>query len=145
MELYKIIKENFNKMAKKYSLVIKELSDNETVIYSNDYILSFEIHSSELDFSYIERTKEGSLLQYYNFGSFIAYSTEIDTRNKVNIMEISELEKQIKIYESTLKNKFDDLLKNNKSWIEEYKNFILYAPPRDVTEIKKDVYKGLNI
>ena len=54
MELYKIIKENFNKMAKKYSLVIKELSDNETVIYSNDYILSFEIHSSELDFSYIE-------------------------------------------------------------------------------------------
>lgn len=145
MELYKIIKENFNKMAKKYSLVIKELSDNETVIYSNDYILSFEIHSSELDFSYIERTKEGSLLQYYNFGSFIAYSTEADTRNKVNIMEISELEKQIKIYESTLKNKFDDLLKNNKSWIEEYKNFTLYAPPRDVTEIKKDVYEGLNI
>ena len=55
------------------------------------------------------------------------------------------MEKQIKIYESTLKNKFDDLLKNNKSWIEEYKNFILYAPPRDVTEIKKDVYEGLNI
>ena len=144
MELYKVIKEEFKDIAKKYTLAIKELSDNETVVYSNDYIVSFEMHSSELDLSYIERTEEGRQLQYYNFGSFIAYLTEPDTRNEVNMMELSSLEKQIKIYQTTLKNKFVDLLENNKLWMEEYKKFILYAPPRDITEIKK-IYEKLNV
>lgn len=144
MELYKIIKEDFNEIANNYSLVIEELSENEIVIYSNDYILSFEMHSAELDLSYIERTEEGRLLQYYNFGSYIAHIAEPDTRNKVDIMRISNLEKQIKLYEITLKNKLIDLLKNDKSWIKTYENFLLYAQPRDVTEIKK-IYKKLRI
>lgn len=144
MELYKVIKEDFNEIAKNYALVIQELSENETVIYSSDYIFSFEMHASELELSYIERTKEGKLLQYYNFGSFIAYVTDPTTRDRINKMKISDLEKQIKIYEITLKNKFVDLLKNDKLWMKAYEKFILYAPPRDVTEIKK-IYEKLSI
>lgn len=142
MELFNVVEDEFNDIAQKYSLCIKELSENETIIYSNDFILSFEIHASELSLSYIEMTQDGRMIQYYNIGSFIAYLASSDVRDEVSLMEISNMEKQIKIYHITIKNNFEDLFANSKAWLNDYKKFFLSVSPRDVTEIKK-IYKTL--
>lgn len=138
-----MIKDEFSEVIKEFSLEIKKISESETIIFSEKYILSFEFHSSELDLSYIERIESGKLLQYYNFGSFVAFMTEPKERDIINAMNISELEKQIKIFENTLKNVFGDLLKGGNSWKEGYKKFVLFTLPRDVSNIKQSIYNGI--
>ncbi len=142
MEFKVCIMNSFGDIIEKYFLKIYEFSENEIVVFSNEYIFSFEKHASELVFTYIEKLKDGRLIQYYNFDSFIAFSADSDERENINKKAISGLEKQLLLYAKTIERKYDSLLKGEESWKDEYRNFILYNPPRDVTDIKYVTYKG---
>lgn len=136
MELYEIIESEFSELAEKFSLHIKAVSNYETVLYSNDFIISFVSHASEFEVSYIEITKNGRMIEYYNFGSYIAFITSSEVREKVNSLSIDGIKKTVKICQMTINNNAQDIFINKMAWLNGYENFILYDAPRDITDFK---------
>lgn len=127
----------FDKIIKKYNLHAKIISNNEVVLFSLKYVLSFLLHSSELELVYIEKRSDGELYQY-NIDSFIANSISEEDRIflEVNLKERSKIEKELILLACTLEKKWDELLLGGKDWIRDFQGFILFIPPRNVTKLK---------
>jgi hypothetical protein len=56
-----------------YNLRVSIISENEVVLFCEKYILSFLLHSAELEMVYIEKRENEELYQY-NIDSYIAHS-----------------------------------------------------------------------
>ena len=127
----------FGTIMKKYNLQAKYISNNEVILFSSKYVLSFLLHSSELELVYIEKREDGELYQY-NIDSFIANSISEEDRICLNenLQERSRIEKELILLAFALGKKWDELLSGGKDWIKEYQNFILFIPPRNVTKLK---------
>lgn len=127
----------FGTIMKKYNLQAKYISNNEVILFSSKYVLSFLFHSSELELVYIEKREDGELYQY-NIDSFIANSISEEDRICLNenLQERSRIDKELILLAFTLEKKWDELLSGGKDWIKEYQNFILFIPPRNVTKLK---------
>ena len=143
MELKEIVIYAFESIIKKYNMQSSIISENEVVLFSDKYILSFLRHSGVLELVYIEKKEDGELYQY-NIDSFIANSISEEARMQIKerLKEESKTEKDLALLAYTLEKKWDDLLLGGKEWIKEYKNFLLYIPARNVTQLIEKKYKG---
>ena len=143
MELQEIVIHAFENIITKYNLQSSIISENEVVLFSDNYILSFLRHSDELEMVYVEKKENGELYQY-NIDSFIANS--ISDEDRLQIKERFQKKSQAEIYlellAHTLEKKWNDLLLGGKEWIKEYQNFLLYIPARNVTQLIEKKYKG---
>ena len=146
MELIEIVIHAFESIIKKYNMQSSIISENEVVLFSDKYILSFLQHSGELEMVYIEKKEDGDLYQY-NIDSFIANSISEEARMQIKerLKKESKTEIDLALFAYTLEKKWDDLLLGGKEWIKEYQNFLLYIPARNVTQlteknIKENVY-----
>ena len=143
MELQEIVIHAFENIITKYNLQSSIISENEVVLFSDNYILSFLRHSNELEMVYVEKKEDGELYQY-NIDSFIANS--ISDEDRLQIKERFQKKSQAEIYlellAHTLEKKWNDLLLGGKEWIKEYQNFLLYIPARNVTQLTEKKYKG---
>ena len=110
---------------------------------SSKYILSFLVHSAELELIYIEKRENKELYQY-NIDSFIAYSIFEKDRSQIKNFWInsSKLEIELELLAYTLEKKWGKLLLGEKAWMKEYEDFMLYIPARNVTGLKEKSYKG---
>ena len=142
MELIEIVIHAFESIIKKYKMQSSIISENEVVLFSDKYILSFLRHSGELEMVYIEKKEDGDLYQY-NIDSFIANSIseearmQIKERLKKESQKESKTEIDLALLAYTLEKKWDDLLLGGKEWIKEYQDFLLYIPERNVTQLKE--------
>lgn len=143
MELIEIVIHAFESIIKKYNMQSSIISENEVVLFSDKYILSFLRHSGELEMVYIEKKADGDLYQY-NIDSFIAnsISEEVRMQIKERLKKESKTEIDLALLAYTLEKEWDDLLLGGKEWIKEYQNFLLYIPARNVTQLKEKQYKG---
>lgn len=143
MELIEIVIHAFESIIKKYNMQSSIISENEVVLFSDKYILSFLRHSGELEMVYIEKKADGDLYQY-NIDSFIANSISVEARMQIKerLKKESKTEIDLALLTYTLEKKWDDLLLGGKEWIKEYQNFLLYIPARNVTQLKEKQYKG---
>lgn len=138
MELIEIVIHAFESIIKKYNMQSSIISENEVVLFSDKYILSFLRHSGELEMVYIEKKEDGDLYQY-NIDSFIANSISEEARMQIKerLKKESKTEMDLALLAYTLEKKWDDLLLGGKEWIKEYQNFLLYIPARNVTQLKE--------
>lgn len=143
MELEKIVTHAFESIIKKYSMQSSIISENEVVLFSDKYILSFLRHSGELEMVYVEKKEDGELYQY-NIDSFIANSISEEDRMQIKerLQKESKTEIDLALLAYILEKKWGDLLLGGKEWIKEYKNFLLYIPARNVTQLKEKKYRG---
>lgn len=143
MELEKLVIHAFESIIKKYNMQSSIISENEVVLFSDKYILSFLCHSGELEMVYVEKKEDGELYQY-NIDSFIANAISDEDRMQVRerLQKKSKAEIDLVLLAYTLEKKWDDLLLGGKGWIKEYQNFLLYIPARNVTQLKENKYKG---
>lgn len=145
MELEKLVIHTFESIIKKYSMQSSIISENEVVLFSDKYILSFLRHSGELELVYVEKKEDGELYQY-NIDSFIAnsISEEDRTRIKERLKKESktEIDLDLALLAYILEKKWSDLLLGGKEWKKEYQNFLLYIPARNVTQLKEKKYRG---
>ncbi|MBD5550611.1 MAG: hypothetical protein HDQ96_05460 [Lachnospiraceae bacterium] len=143
MELIEIVIHAFESIIKKYNMQSSIISENEVVLFSDKYILSFLRHAGELEMVYIEKKEDGDLYQY-NIDSFIANSISEEARMQIKerLKKESKTEIDLALLAYTLEKKWDDLLLGGKEWIKEYQNFLLYIPARNVTQLKEKKYKG---
>ena len=143
MELIEIVIHAFESIIKKYNMQSSIISENEVVLFSDKYILSFLRHSGELEMVYIEKKEDGDLYQY-NIDSFIANSISEEARMQIKerLKKESKTEIDLALLAYTLEKKWDDLLLGGKEWIKEYQNFLLYIPARNITQLKEKKYKG---
>ena len=143
MELIEIVIHAFESIIEKYNMQSSIISENEVVLFSDKYILSFLRHSGELEMVYIEKKEDGDLYQY-NIDSFIANSISEEARMQIKerLKKESKTEMDLALLAYTLEKKWDDLLLGGKEWIKEYQNFLLYIPARNVTQLKEKKYKG---
>ena len=143
MELENSIKKFFEKIIEIYNLRISIISENEVVLFSDNYILSFLLHSAELELVYIEKRENKELYQY-NIDSFITYSISDEDRMKIKsfLINVSKLELELGLLAYILEKKWGELLLGGNRWIQEYENFMLYIPARNVTRLKEKSYKG---
>ncbi|MDE7444703.1 MAG: hypothetical protein K2N15_03210 [Lachnospiraceae bacterium] len=143
MELIEIVIHAFESIIKKYNMQSSIISENEVVLFSDKYILSFLRHSGELEMVYIEKKEDGDLYQY-NIDSFIANSISEEARMQIKerLKKESKTEIDLALLAYTLEKKWDDLLLGGKEWIKEYQNFLLYIPARNVTQLIEKKYKG---
>ena len=143
MELIKIVIHAFESIIKKYNMQSSIISENEVVLFSDKYILSFLRHLGELEMVYIEKKEDGDLYQY-NIDSFIANSISEEARMQIKerLKKESKTEIDLALLAYTLEKKWDDLLLGGKEWIKEYQNFLLYIPARNVTQLIEKKYKG---
>ena len=137
MELEKIVLCAFEKIIIKYNLQTTLLSENEMHLFSDKYILLFLLHSAELEMVYIEKRGDGELYQYNNIDSFILYSVSEEDRIQIKerLENKSKIEIKLGLLACTLEKRWNELLLGGKQWMEEYQNFILYIPPRNVTKL----------
>lgn len=144
MKLIEIVIHAFESIIKKYNLQSSIISEEEVVLFSDKYILSFLRHSGELQMVYIEKKEDGDLYAYYNIDSFIANSVSDEARMQIKerLKRESKTEIHLTLIAYTLEKKWDDLLLGGKEWIKEYQNFLLYIPPRNVTQLLEKRYKG---
>lgn len=142
MDLEKIVICTFQGIINKYDMQSAIISENEVVLFTDKYILSFLYHSGELEMVYIEKKENGELYQY-NIDSFIAYS--ISEEDRIQIKERLQKETKIvielELLSCTLEKKWEDLLLGGKEWVKEFQNFLLYVPVRNVTKIKEEKYR----
>lgn len=133
----------FERIIEKYNLQSSIISENEVVLFSDKYILSFLCHSGELEMVYVEKKENGELYQY-NIDSFIAYSISEQDRMQIKerLKQGSKMEIELELLACTLEKKWDNLLLGGKEWIKEYQNFLLYIPARNVTQLKEKKYRG---
>ncbi|MDE6947244.1 MAG: hypothetical protein K2P14_08695 [Anaeroplasmataceae bacterium] len=140
-----IVIQAFEGIIKKYNMQSSIISENEVVLFSDKYILSFLRHSGELEMVYIEKKENGDLYQY-NIDSFIANSISEEARMQIKERlkkeSATEIDLELALLAYTLEKKWDDLLLGGKGWIKEYQNFLLYIPARNVTQLKEKKYKG---
>ena len=138
MEFEKIVISIFERIIKKYNLQAKLVSPNEMILFSDKYILSFLLHSAELEMVYIEKKENGELYQY-NIDSFIAYSISKEDRLQVKekLKSNSKIEIELELLACMLENKWNELLLGGTERIREYQDFVLYIPPRNVTKLKE--------
>jgi hypothetical protein len=54
----------------------------------------------------------------------------------------SKLKIELELLAHTLEKKWGELLMGGNKWIQEYENFMLYIPARNVTRLKGKSYKG---
>lgn len=143
MELMEIVIHAFESIIKKYNMQSSIISENEVVLFSDKYILSFLRHSGELEMVYIEKKEDGDLYQY-NIDSFIANSISEEARMQIKerLKKESKAEIDLALLAYTLEKKWNDLLLGGKEWIKEYQNFLLFIPARNVTQLKEKKYKG---
>lgn len=143
MELMEIVIHAFESIIKKYNMQSSIISENEVVLFSDKYILSFLRHSGELEMVYIEKKEDGDLYQY-NIDSFIANSISEEARMQIKEQSKKESKAEIDLalLAYTLEKKWNDLLLGGKEWIKEYQNFLLFIPARNVTQLKEKKYKG---
>lgn len=143
MVLIEAVIHAFESIIKKYNMQSSIISENEVVLFSDKYILSFLCHSGELEMVYIEKKEDGDLYQY-NIDSFIANSISVEARMQIKerLKKESKTEIDLALLAYTLEKKWDDLLLGGKEWIKEYQNFLLYIPARNVTQLKEKQYKG---
>lgn len=143
MELMEIVIHAFESIIMKYNMQSSIISENEVVLFSDKYILSFLRHSGELEMVYIEKKEDGDLYQY-NIDSFIANSISEEARMQIKerLKKESKTEIDLALLAYTLEKKWDDLLLGGKEWIKEYQNFLLFIPARNVTQLKEKKYKG---
>lgn len=143
MELEKMVIYIFERIIEKYNLQSSIISENEVVLFSDKYILSFLCHSGELEMVYVEKKENGELYQY-NIDSFIAYSISEQDRMQIKerLKQGSKMEIELELLACTLEKKWDNLLSGGKEWIKEYQNFLLYIPARNVTQLKEKKYRG---
>ncbi|MDE7444722.1 MAG: hypothetical protein K2N15_03310 [Lachnospiraceae bacterium] len=143
MELIKIVIHAFESIIKKYNMQSSIISENEVVLFSDKYILSFLRHSGELEMVYIEKKEDGDLYQY-NIDSFIANSISEEARMQIKerLKKESKTEIDLALLAYALEKKWDDLLLGGKEWIKEYQNFLLYIPARNVNQLIEKKYKG---
>lgn len=143
MELKDIVVCAFESIIEKYDMKSSVISENEVVLFSNKYILSFLRHSGEIEMVYIEKKENGELYQY-NIDSFIANSISEEDRKQIKerLRNKSKTEIDIRILAYTLEKKWNDLLLGSKEWIKEYQNFLLYIPVRNITKLKEKKYRG---
>lgn len=143
MELIEIVIHGFESIIKKYNMQSSIISENEVVLFSDKYILSFLRHSGELEMVYIEKQEDGDLYQY-NIDSFIANSISEESRMQIKerLKTESKTEIDLALLAYTLEKKWDNLLLGGKEWIKEYQNFLLYIPARNVTQLIEKKYKG---
>ncbi|WP_033165536.1 hypothetical protein [Clostridium sp. KNHs205] len=143
MELENLLKKLFEKIIETYNLGISIISENEVVLFCDKYILSFLLHSAELEMVYIEKRENEELYQY-NIDSFITYSISDEDRLRIKSFLIngSKLELELGLLAYTLEKKWGELLLGGNRWIQEYENFMLYIPARNVTRLKEKSYKG---
>lgn len=142
MELEKMVIYVFKEIIEKYNMQSATISENEVILVTDKYILSFLYHSCELELVYIEKKENGELYQY-NIDSFIAAS--ISEEDRMLIKEQSEqkskLEIELELLACTLEKKWKNLLLGEKGWMKEYQNFLLYIPARNVTQLKEKKYR----
>lgn len=133
----------FESIIKKYNMQSSIISENEVVLFSDKYILSFLRHSGELEMVYVEKNEDGELYQY-NIDSFIANSISEEDRMQIKerLQKESKTEIDLALLAYTLEKKWYDLLLGGKEWIKEYQNFLLYIAARNVTQLKEKRYKG---
>ena len=143
MELIKIVIHAFESIIKKYNMQSSIISENEVVLFSDKYILSFLRHLGELEMVYIEKKEDGDLYQY-NIDSFIANSISEEARMQIKerLKKESKTEIDLALLAYALEKKWDDLLLGGKEWIKEYQNFLLYIPARNVNQLIEKKYKG---
>lgn len=138
MDLGEMVIHAFEKVIARYNMQSSIICENEVVLFTDKYILSFLYHSGELEMIYIEKGKTGELYQY-NIDSFIAYSISAEDRNyiKERLKDSTKIERELEMLAYTLDRNWDNLLSGGKDWIKEYRNFMLYIPARNVTFLKK--------
>ena len=143
MELIEIVIHAFESIIKKHNMQSSIISENEVVLFTDKYILSFLRHWGELEMVYIEKKEDGDLYQY-NIDSFIANSISEEARMQIKerLKKESKTEIDLALLAYTLEKKWDDLLLGGKEWIKEYQNFLLHIPARNVTKLKEKKYKG---
>lgn len=143
MELEKLVIHAFESIIKKYSMQSSIISENEVVLFSDKYILSFLHHSGELELVYVEKKEDGELYQY-NIDSFIANSISEEDRTQIKerLKKESKTEIDLALLAYILEKKWGDLLLGGKEWKKEYQNFLLYIPARNVTQLKEKKYRG---
>lgn len=143
MELKEIVIHAFESIIEKYNMQSSTISENEVVLFSDKYILSFLYHLGELQMVYVEKKDDGELYQY-NIDSFIANSILEEDRVKIKerLQKESKIIIELELLACTLEKKWEDLLLGGKEWVKEYRNFLLYVPARNVTKLKEKKYRG---
>lgn len=143
MELEKIVIYAFKGIIDRYDMQSAIISENEVVLFTDKFILSFLCHSSELQMVYIEKKEDGELYQY-NIDSFIANSISEEDRMqiKARLQKESKMAIELELLACTLEKKWNDLLLGGKEWVKEYQNFLLYVPVRNVTKLIDKKYRG---
>lgn len=143
MELEKIVIQAFESIIRKYSMKSSIISQNEVVLFSDKYILSFLQHFGEIELVYFEKKENGELYQY-NIDSFIANSISEEDRIQVKdgLKKESKTEIDLLLLAYVLEKKWGDLLLGGEEWKKDYQNFLLYIPTRNVTQLKGEKYRG---
>ncbi len=143
MELEKIVIYAFKGIIDRYDMQSAIISENEVVLFTDKFILSFLCHSSELQMVYIEKKEDGELYQY-NIDSFIANSISEEDRMQIKerLQKESKMVIELELLACTLEKKWNDLLLGGKEWVKEYQNFLLYVPVRNVTKLIDKKYRG---
>lgn len=143
MKYGELVIQIFGEIIEKYNLQATIISDNIVDLIAHKYILEFWFHNAEDGMVYIERRENGELYEYRNFDSFIAASISEKDRGdiKAQLQYDQQIPRGLEFIAYAMESKWGNLLSGDKKWIEEYQNFRLSAPPRNVTELRKKQYK----
>ena len=135
-ELEKIVVFAFEEIINKYDMQSEIISENEVVLFTDKFILSFLYHGNELQMAYIEKKLDGELYQY-NIDSFIASSISEEDRMliKERLQNESKVVMELELLAWVLQKKWEELLLGGKEWVKEYQNFLLYIPERNITKL----------
>lgn len=143
MDLGEMVVRSFIRIIERYNMQVSIICENEVILFTDKYILSFLYHSAELEMIYFEKRETGVLFQY-NIDSFISCSISEEDRKhiKERLKNSTKTERELEMLAYTLENKWDNLLSGGTEWMEIYQNYMLYVPARDVTSVIEKRYMG---
>lgn len=143
MDLGEMVVRSFIRIIERYNMQVSIICENEVILFTDKYILSFLYHSAELEMIYIEKRETGELFQY-NIDSFISGSISEEDRKhiKERLKNSTKTERELEMLAYTLENKWDNLLSGGTEWMKIYQNYMLYVPARDVTSVIEKRYMG---
>lgn len=143
MDLGEMVVRSFIRIIERYNMQVSIICENEVILFTDKYILSFLYHSAEFEMIYIEKRETGELFQY-NIDSFISCSISEEDRKhiKERLKNSTKTERELEMLAYTLENKWDNLLSGGTEWMKIYQNYMLYVPARDVTSVIEKRYMG---
>ena len=118
-----VFRECFNEIIQKYSLKVKNISEDCILLAGDKFLLSFRFHYGEIAVSYIQRNGEGKL-EKWGFGLYLNKLTSEEEEKEYQRLPHRYLyEKELLRIAAILDKHMNNLLEGKKDWQKDYMTY----------------------